>query len=85
MVPLVRSGNKNKGNCQLQIKSWVWGADGCRSYCLASGLVAEESGLTFSKSDLETAEWFPGLVTGNHGLASWLVAADCESEFYFYM
>ena len=52
---------------------------------MASGLVAEESDLTSSKSDLEMAKWFPGLVTGNHGLASWLVAADCESEFYFYM
>lgn len=52
---------------------------------MASGLVAEDSGLTSSKSDLETAEWFPGLVTGSHGLASWLVAADCESEFYLYM
>lgn len=50
---------------------------------MASGLVAEESDLTFSKSDLETAEWFPDWLLATMGwLLGWLLQTVSLSSIF---
>ena len=46
------------------------------------GLVARDSGLITSKSDLERAGWFPRPVTGDNGWSPGLVAIDYVSSIF---
>lgn len=48
----VGSGDKDEGNSQLLIKSWPFGADYDRSYCLASWIAIRGSKLASCKCDL---------------------------------
>lgn len=57
---LIWKQGQNQGSYQLLIKSWSFGDDYDKSYCLAS-----------HKSNLQRAVCLPSVHTVDHGLASW--------------
>lgn len=77
--PKLEIGTK-QGSCDLYIKSWQFGGDCYRRYCLSSCTVTRDSSLTSYKPDFQQGSLLQ-VVVGFPGQ----LAAGCGSEFCVYV